>query len=45
MIKETIKIRPSNTPKVIIKNVPGDRIQDSMPKAVNIPPPPPKPKK
>lgn len=43
MNKETIKVvKPIETPKVII-NLPGDKIQGSMPKAVNVPPPP-KPK-
>lgn len=44
MNKEILNvIRPVEQPKLII-DLPGDRIQGSMPKAVNVPPPP-KPKK
>lgn len=45
MNKEEIKtIRPADASNMIINNIPRDRIQDSMPKAINVPPPP-KPKK
>ena len=44
MNKEILNvIRPVEQPK-LINDLPGDRIQGSMPKAVNVPPPP-KPKK
>lgn len=43
MIKKEIKkVGTPTIPKVVIKNIPGDRIQDSYPKASNVPPPRPK---
>lgn len=45
MNKDTIKgIRPTEVPKVVIKILPGDRPQSSIPRSSNVPPPP-KPKK
>lgn len=45
MNKETIRvIRPNEPPKVAIQHLPGGRVQNSIPRSSNVPPPP-KPKK